>query len=198
MSRNANKQNVLTWRKFFTQRVVTLGRLPKEAVDAPSLEAFKARLDVALGSLVWWLVAHSRGLELDERCGPLQPRPYYDTAPALSPADPPAVEPTFLEIRQGQGRSITMSCRVLRAYPTRVLTYEWRLGSKLLRTGQFDLQDSTEYTVSSLSRDSYGVYNCNIINEAGAGRCSFLVTGRPGGISVLGDVVDAAALGVIG
>jgi len=26
-------------------------RLPKEAVDAPSLEAFKARLDVALGSL---------------------------------------------------------------------------------------------------------------------------------------------------
>jgi len=31
-------------------------RLPKEFVDAPSLEAFKARLDVALGSLVWWLV----------------------------------------------------------------------------------------------------------------------------------------------
>jgi len=27
-------------------------RLPKEAVDAPSLQAFKARLDVALGSLV--------------------------------------------------------------------------------------------------------------------------------------------------
>jgi len=35
------------WCRFF--------RLPKEAVDAPSLEAFKARLDVALGSLVWWL-----------------------------------------------------------------------------------------------------------------------------------------------
>ena len=30
-------------------------RLPKEAVDAPSVEAFKARLDVALGSLVCWL-----------------------------------------------------------------------------------------------------------------------------------------------
>jgi len=29
--------------------------LPKEAVDAPSLQAFKARLDVALGSLVSWL-----------------------------------------------------------------------------------------------------------------------------------------------
>ena len=26
--------------------------LPKEAVDVPSLQAFKARLDVALGSLV--------------------------------------------------------------------------------------------------------------------------------------------------
>jgi len=27
-------------------------RLPKEVVDAPSLEAFKARLDVVLGNLV--------------------------------------------------------------------------------------------------------------------------------------------------
>ena len=43
-------------RKFFTQRVVThWNRLPKEVVDAPSLEALKARLDVALGSLVCWL-----------------------------------------------------------------------------------------------------------------------------------------------
>ena len=32
-----------------------LNRLPKEAVDAPSLQAFEARLDVALGSLVCWL-----------------------------------------------------------------------------------------------------------------------------------------------
>ena len=30
--------------------------MPKEAVDAPSLQAFKARLDVALGSLGCWLV----------------------------------------------------------------------------------------------------------------------------------------------
>ena len=36
-------------------RTWTLFRLPKEAVDAPSLEAFRARLDVALGSLVCWL-----------------------------------------------------------------------------------------------------------------------------------------------
>jgi len=44
-------------RKFLhTEGSDTLNRLPKEAVDAPSLEAFKARLDVALGSLVCWLV----------------------------------------------------------------------------------------------------------------------------------------------
>jgi len=37
-------------------RVVThWNRLPNEAVDAPSLEAFKTRLDVALGSLGCWL-----------------------------------------------------------------------------------------------------------------------------------------------
>ena len=69
-------------RKFFTQRVVThWNRLSKEVVDAPSLEAFKARLDVALGSLVWWLaMLHiAGGLKLDGHCGPFQPRPFYDS-----------------------------------------------------------------------------------------------------------------------
>ena len=58
-----------------------LNRLPKEAVDAPSLEAFKARLDVALGSLVWWLATlHiAGGLKLNDRCGLFQPRPFYDS-----------------------------------------------------------------------------------------------------------------------
>jgi len=55
--------------------------LPKEAVDAPSLEAFKARLDVALGSLVCWLaILHvAGGLKLNDHCGPFQPRPFYDS-----------------------------------------------------------------------------------------------------------------------
>ncbi|KFQ08150.1 hypothetical protein N330_03231, partial [Leptosomus discolor] len=40
-------------RKFFTLRVVRhWNRLPKEAVDAPSLAVFKARLDEAFSSLV--------------------------------------------------------------------------------------------------------------------------------------------------
>ena len=40
-------------KKFFTVRVVRhLNRLLSEVVDAPSLEAFKARLDGALSSLV--------------------------------------------------------------------------------------------------------------------------------------------------
>ena len=67
---------------FFTQRVVRhWSKLPKEAVGAPSLEAFKARLDVALGSLVWWLATlHiAGGLKLDDHCGPFQPRPFYDS-----------------------------------------------------------------------------------------------------------------------
>ena len=68
-------------KKFFTQRVVThWNRLPKKVVDAPSLEAFKARLGVALGSLLWWLAAlHvAGGLKLNDHYGPFQPRPFCD------------------------------------------------------------------------------------------------------------------------
>ena len=40
-------------KKFFTVRVVRhWHRLPREAVDAPSLEVFKASLDGALGNVV--------------------------------------------------------------------------------------------------------------------------------------------------
>ncbi|KGL88967.1 hypothetical protein N301_04996, partial [Charadrius vociferus] len=40
-------------KKFYTLRVVRhWNRLPREVVVAPSLEVFKARLDVALGNLV--------------------------------------------------------------------------------------------------------------------------------------------------
>ena len=41
-------------RKFFTLRAVRhWHRLPREAVDAPFLAVYKARLDGALGNLDW-------------------------------------------------------------------------------------------------------------------------------------------------
>ena len=42
---------------FFTERVVRCwNRLPREVVDAPYLDAFKARLNGALGNLIWYLI----------------------------------------------------------------------------------------------------------------------------------------------
>lgn len=42
-------------------------RLPREAVDAPSQEVFKAKLDQVLGQLVSWVASllTAGGLELD-------------------------------------------------------------------------------------------------------------------------------------
>ena len=56
-------------KKFFTMRVVRQwNRLPREAVDAPSLEVFKARLDGPLSNLVWWKMSllMAGGLELND------------------------------------------------------------------------------------------------------------------------------------
>jgi len=69
-------------RKFFTQRVVShWNRLPKEAVDAPSLEAFKARLMWLWAAWAggWRPCIIAGGLKLDDHCGPFQPRPFCDS-----------------------------------------------------------------------------------------------------------------------
>ena len=55
-------------KKFFPMTVVRpWHRLPREAVDAPSLEVLKARPDGDLGSLGWWegSLSMAGGLELD-------------------------------------------------------------------------------------------------------------------------------------
>ena len=54
--------------KLFIQRVVRhWNRLPREVVNALSLEVFKARVDGILGSLIYWVAAlpMSGELELD-------------------------------------------------------------------------------------------------------------------------------------
>ncbi|XP_061531355.1 MAM domain-containing glycosylphosphatidylinositol anchor protein 2 isoform X2 [Phycodurus eques] len=92
---------------------------------------------------------------------------------------PPAVEPAFSEVRQALGRAFALTCRLLRAHPARPLRYEWKLGSRLLTVGRFDEQsDDTRYQVRALNREGYGEYTCDISNDAGAGRCTFLVTGK--------------------
>ena len=54
-------------------------------MDAPSLEVFKARLDVASGSLVWWLATlHITGGLKPDHCGPFQPRPFCEHADFLT------------------------------------------------------------------------------------------------------------------
>ena len=56
-------------KKFFTVMVVrSWHRLPREAVAAPSLAVFKARLDGALRNPVWWKVSlpMAGGLESDD------------------------------------------------------------------------------------------------------------------------------------
>lgn len=66
---NFKKEQKIGIMKLFW-RVLTF----KEVMDAPSLGAFKDRLHVALGSLVWWLATWhiAVGLKLDEHCGTVQ------------------------------------------------------------------------------------------------------------------------------
>ncbi|KFP21592.1 hypothetical protein Z169_02279, partial [Egretta garzetta] len=50
---NQGRFRLDTRKKFFTMRVMKhWNRLPREVVEAPSLETFKARLDGALSNLI--------------------------------------------------------------------------------------------------------------------------------------------------
>ncbi|KAK4819163.1 hypothetical protein QYF61_025978 [Mycteria americana] len=82
-------------KKFFTMRVVRhWSRLPREVVDAPSLETFKARLDGALSNLIWWKMSllMAGGLDSMTFKGPFQPKPFYDL---MTVPKPIALEPCF-------------------------------------------------------------------------------------------------------
>ena len=52
--------------------------MPSKVVNAPSLEAFKARLDGALSNLIYreMFLPIAGGLELDD---PFHPKPFYDS-----------------------------------------------------------------------------------------------------------------------
>ena len=71
--------------KFFTGRVVRCwNRLPREAVDAPSLEVFKVRLNGALGSMVWYQIWRLVALPAAGGwnlmiLGSFQPKPFCDS-----------------------------------------------------------------------------------------------------------------------
>ena len=56
-------------------------RLPQEAVDAPIPAGIQGQAGCGSGQpgLVVGDPAHSRGLKLDDHCGPFQPRPFYDS-----------------------------------------------------------------------------------------------------------------------
>lgn len=55
-----------TKKKFLTERIVRHDAMPRESVDVPCLEMFKARVNGALSNLVWWKIFLSMGkLELD-------------------------------------------------------------------------------------------------------------------------------------
>ena len=57
-----------------------LVQLLRGAGGVPSLEALKARLDAALGTLSWWGAAlPTAGVGMGGLGGPFQPKPFYDS-----------------------------------------------------------------------------------------------------------------------
>ena len=64
-------------------------RLPREAVDAPSLEALKARLESSLVNSLGYgrCPCLQQGVRLGELQGPFQPKPFYPSVILCSAFD---------------------------------------------------------------------------------------------------------------
>ena len=92
--------------------------------------------------------AHSRGLEVDEHCGPFQPRPFYDSMvhPKASVTSPPAVLTSGLSSPAGaltsEDRSSSTSGRAFLSDP---VTNTW-CSSSAAHLGR---EEGDELTVSS-------------------------------------------------
>ena len=69
----------LNMRKNFFPVRVPEHRLPREAVESPSLETFKIRLDAFLCPLLWVCLLKQGGLDKMISRGPSQPLPFCDS-----------------------------------------------------------------------------------------------------------------------
>uniref|UniRef100_A0A8C1S4F5 MAM domain containing glycosylphosphatidylinositol anchor 2 n=1 Tax=Cyprinus carpio TaxID=7962 RepID=A0A8C1S4F5_CYPCA len=169
-----------------TTAVLVFGGVVVSVIRSGDQELLKNPLELLMNAFRGDYAAHLPGIHAVEMFGwrmspehlELEPNAPLNVFLSTRLSDPPAVEPVWQEVRQGLGRQVSMNCRVLRAHPSRVLRYEWRLGSRLLHAGTFDSRDDTDYIVRSLAREGYGEYTCDVINEVGPGRCTFLVTGE--------------------
>ncbi|XP_065488037.1 MAM domain-containing glycosylphosphatidylinositol anchor protein 1 [Caloenas nicobarica] len=91
---------------------------------------------------------------------------------------PPVVEPAFLDVRQGMGRSVTLRCTMLKGSPMKVATSVWRFNGTLLAQPLAEQQDYSELKVDTISRETSGSYECSISNDVGVSTCLFQVSAK--------------------
>jgi len=56
--------------------------------------------------------AHSRGLKLDDHCGPFQPRPFYDSMTLQEPHSLLCLQPDIKHVRKPGVTDLVLSCSI--------------------------------------------------------------------------------------